>query len=565
MPTNSRKTRAVGLQFQSFIRSFLLDRRGNVAVITALSALPLITAIGCVVDYSMASTIKTKLQAAADAATLAAVSNNSPLVATAKTMTGNGAVSGGPTYTQNFFDANLAAAPADSGYNSPTRTATVTKTGTTVTATLSYSATVPTFFLGVIGQRNITVNGSSTSSYTLASYLDFYLMLDVSGSMGMPSTTAEMTRLQYVNPDNLNSSSGQGYPNGCTFACHFTAQGACPQTSADGDPWQGQYSVGGPRAGSTTNPGNGGYCQGFIISRLGTTPTTFSSSCMSGAANNRSNCWAQVNWSNPQVTSCPSPGTTSCIQLRLDAVGYAINALLTQATATESQTGITNQFRVGLFPFIQNLCYSNAGSSNSCSVGLTTNLSGSAINNFATTLASLLDTGQNSTLGSGGTHFENALNTMNQNVIANPAGTGTSSAPLPYLFIITDGSQDYQTQWNGNWSTQNWHSTSAVPNGNSSTVIPPNSVTSTDYCTTMKNRGVTIAVLYIPYQTIINPNANFAQNEDGYANNNIPNIAPALQNCASQNFFYTANSPTDIQNALIAMFRQAVSTAHVSN
>ncbi len=81
----------------------------------------------------------------------------------------------------------------------------------------------------------------------------------------------------------------------------------------------------------------------------------------------------------------------------------------------------------------------------------------------------------------------------------------------------------------------------------------------------MKNRGVTIAILYIPYQTIQNANSSFANNEDGYANNNIANIPPALQACASTNFFYTANTPTDIQNALLAMFQQAVSTAHVSN
>jgi len=36
--------------------------------------------------------IKTNLQAAADAATLAAVSANSPIVATAKSMTGNGTI-----------------------------------------------------------------------------------------------------------------------------------------------------------------------------------------------------------------------------------------------------------------------------------------------------------------------------------------------------------------------------------------------------------------------------------------------------------------------------------------
>ena len=82
-------------RLQGLISGFLTNKRGYVAVITAISAIPIITAIGCVVDYSTAAMIKTKLQAAADAATLAAVSANSPVVATAKTMTGNGAVSGG--------------------------------------------------------------------------------------------------------------------------------------------------------------------------------------------------------------------------------------------------------------------------------------------------------------------------------------------------------------------------------------------------------------------------------------------------------------------------------------
>jgi Flp pilus assembly protein TadG len=545
------KTQTIARRLQRLIPGFLADRRGNVAVITAIAAVPVIAAIGCVVDYSTATMIKTKLQAAADAATLAAVSANSTVVATAKAMTTNGAVSGGQTYTQNFFDSNLSTAPANVGYSGSTRTASVSKTGTTINATLTYTATVPTFFLGMIGHSTISVSGNSTSSYTLPSYIDFYLMLDVSGSMGMPSTAAEQARLQAVNPDNLLGSNG--YPTGCTFACHFAAQGACPQT---GNPYQGPY----PAPGQPTNPNPGGYCQGFIISRLGTSPVSFAS-----GTNNNNNGQHKVNWNNAQVSSCATAGTTSCIQLRLDAVGYAISALLTKATQTEAQDNIANQFRVGMYPFIQNLCYANVNSSSSCSVGLTTSLTGGTITNFATQLAVLLDTGQNSTLGSGGTHFENALNTMNSNVIPNPVGTGTASAPLPFLFIVTDGSQDYQTQWSGSWSSQNWHSTGASPNANSATIIPPNSITSTDYCTTMKNRGIKIAILYIPYQTIQNANANFANNEDGYANNNIPNIPPALQNCASTNFFYTANTPTDIQNALIAMFQQAVSTAHVSN
>ena len=120
------------------------------------------------------------------------------------------------------------------------------------------------------------------------------------------------------------------------------------------------------------------------------------------------------------------------------------------------------------------------------------------------------------------------------NSLISSVGTGrSSSSPLPYVFLITDGSQDYQTQSGGNWGSQNWSANSTVPYQNSATVIPPNTVTTTDYCTTMKKRGITIAVLYIPYQTIQNANANFANNEDGYANNNIANIPAALQTCAS--------------------------------
>ena len=216
-----------------------------------------------------------------------------------------------------------------------------------------------------------------------------------------------------------------------------------------------------------------------------------------------------------------------------------------------------------MFPFIQNLCTASNNGSNSCAVGLTSSLTGATITNFAAQLANLLDTGQNATLGSGGTHFENALSSMNSFITS--VGTGASSSnALPYVFIVTDGSQDYQTQSGGNWGSQNWSATSAVPYQNSATVIPPNTVTSTNYCATMKNRGITVAILYIPYQPIANPNSSFANNEDGYANANIANIPAALQACASTNFFYTASTPAAIQNALLAMFEQAVSTAHIT-
>ena len=543
--------RAHVARLSALIGKFRGNRRGNVAVITALSALPMVAAVGCVMDYTTSSMIKTKLQAAADAASLATTSINSSVITTAKNMTGNGTVSGGSTFATNFFNANLASAPADTGYTNLSSSATVTRSGMTITATVSFTAQVPTNFMGIMGYKNIPLSGTSTASYALPTYISFYLMLDVSGSMSFPSTTAEQERLMAVNPDNMQGS--PGYPQGCQFACHFSAQGACSQTAAQGNPYQGPI----PAVGKSTNPSPGGYCQGFIISRLGTTPTSFA------ANTNNSTNGNSVNWSNTPVTTCSTPGTTACIQLRADAVGYAVNALLSQASTTESADAISNQFQVGLFPFIQNLCTSGANSSNSCSVGLTTSLTGSTITNFAADLANLLDTGTNSTLGSGGTHFENALSQMNSFITSVGSGSGSSS-PLPYVFIVTDGSQDYQTQWQGNWSAQNWSSTASVPYQNSATIMPPNSEQNTSYCTTMKNRGITVAVLYIPYTPIQDPSTIF-DNEDGYANNNIPNIPASLQSCASPNFFYTANTPTDIQNALVTMFEQAVSTAHITN
>ncbi len=541
--------RAQSARLLSLIAQFRSNKRGNVAVITGLCCLPLIAAIGCVIDYTTASLVKTKLQAAADAAALATVSVNSSVVTTAKSMSSGGTVSGGATFATNFFNANLNGSPANVGYTNLTPSATVALSGTKMTTTVSFTAKVPTYFMGVMGFSNTNISGSSTASYTMPTYINFYLMLDVSGSMSFPSTQAEQARLMAVNPDNLLGS--PGYPQGCQFACHFSAQGACAQT---GNPvHQGPI----PAVGQASNPSPGGYCQGFLISRLGTSPTSF------GSGTNNVTNGGSVNWNASPVTSCPSPGTTSCIQLRADAVGYAVTTLLSTASAAEQ---VSNQYQVGLFPFIQYLygCTSvTPCSASNAYVPLTTNLTGSTITNAAANLASLLDTGANSNLGSGGTHFENALSSMNSAITSVGTGAGSNNA-LPYVFIITDGSEDYQTQWAGGWGSQNWSSTTAVPYQNSSAAIPPNSVTTTDYCTTIKNRGITIAILYVPYQPIADPSTIF-NDEDDYANSNIPGIPAALQACASTNFYYTANSPADINSALLSMFQQAVNTAHITN
>ena len=69
-----------GMRLRTLVSDFRSSKRANVAVTFALASLPIVSAVGCLSDYSYATMIKTKLQAAADAATLATISNNSPAV-----------------------------------------------------------------------------------------------------------------------------------------------------------------------------------------------------------------------------------------------------------------------------------------------------------------------------------------------------------------------------------------------------------------------------------------------------------------------------------------------------
>jgi len=527
------------------IGRFRNDRRGNIAVIFTLAMIPLVSALGSAVDYSMATRMKAKLQSAADAASVASISQNSAGYLAATQMQSDGTIPAGVTDANAIFDGNM---NTIGGYQNLTRTSTVTKTGIKLNSSVTFSAQVPTTFMRVIGMQALTITGTSSSAASLPPYLDFYLMLDVSGSMGLPSTNAEQTRLSQINPDDFSV-----YPNGCTFACHF-------QTNACSTPSVGQKTN--PSGSVVSAYPTNNYCLGYLISRvsqagynslLQTTtnypmknqqlPPTMVSSVTSnltpGAPNSliTGNSKSTSNSLTP-VTSCPTEGTDACIQLRADAVGYAVTQLFQYANTHEK---VSNQFRIGLYPFVRYLyAYSPLTSSIGPSDSITT-----AANNLAT----LLDPGNNSNLGSGGTHFENAFPSMNTTITSVGNGS-TSTNTQPYVFLITDGAQNFQTQWSGSWAGSN--SATVMPSGTSSP------------CKPLRDRGITVSVLYIPYQTIQNPTTIF-NNEDNVANANIPNIPPSLTDCASSGFFYTANTPADIQSALKAMFDHAVQTAHITN
>ena len=64
-------------------------------------------------------------------------------------------------------------------------------------------------FLGVMSKSTMTVTGSSTSVSKMPQYIDFYLLLDNSPSMGVGATPADVAKMV------ANTGSDK-----CAFACH---------------------------------------------------------------------------------------------------------------------------------------------------------------------------------------------------------------------------------------------------------------------------------------------------------------------------------------------------------
>ncbi|MDR3515683.1 MAG: pilus assembly protein TadG-related protein [Azospirillaceae bacterium] len=459
------------------LRFFAQDRSGAVVLIVALLLLPLMGCIGLALDYENAMVYKGKLDRAADAAALQTLVTAQSYVLANQNQPFSQA-------TQTATDAGKAAFNANAGSLLPAvqgaPTIALTMTGQTLTtlsmtATASYWAQMPTTLGRLFHVNLFNLSGSASSSMNMATYVNYYVLVDVSGSMGLPISADGQSRLAAINPDDLSS-----YPSGCVFACHFS--------------------------------GNSGYS----LSRTNKGKTAISGVC-------------------PAPDALAAPSQWKCIQLRLDAVASALKNFMTSAIAVNNAAG-HDQIGVGLFPFIVHMQNYQA---------ITTDLV--SAQTAADGIPNLLDTGVGSgALGSGGTHFDNAFSELSKIIPNDPAtgkiGTGLSAqTPVPIVFFITDGAQDNQTQNNGSWSGSN-HATTI----------------SASTCKILSNRNITLYILYIPYATIQNPNSSFAGNEDGYANDNIKNIYGALQSCASPGDLFSADSSTDVNAKIQAMFAQSL-------
>ena len=195
----------LGLSFLRLTDRFRRDRRGNVAIIFAITCIPLISMVGAAVDYTRALQIRSQLQAALDTASVGSIVQKSAAFITAGSMAADGAVPGGDVDAINIFKGNTS---GRTGFTLTSTTATVNRANGVVTATMQFSADVPTSLTSVMGFSKMTVTGSSVATATMPNYIDFYLLLDNSPSMGVGATPADVATM-------VNNTS-----DSCAFACH---------------------------------------------------------------------------------------------------------------------------------------------------------------------------------------------------------------------------------------------------------------------------------------------------------------------------------------------------------
>ncbi|OWV90708.1 hypothetical protein ATY78_16620 [Rhizobium sp. R635] len=186
---------------------FISDRSGNFGIMTALLMVPLLGAAGMAVDFAHALSLRTQLYAAADAAAVGSIAEKSGAVAAAMTMSGNGTISLGKTDARNIFmsqmSGELTDIQVDLGID-------VTKAANKLNSQVAFTATVPTTFMRVLGRDSITISGTATAEYQTASFMDFYILLDNTPSMGVGATANDVATMEKNTSDS------------CAFACHET-------------------------------------------------------------------------------------------------------------------------------------------------------------------------------------------------------------------------------------------------------------------------------------------------------------------------------------------------------
>lgn len=188
---------------------FAADRRGAVAVAFVAGLAPVVVAVGVAIEYHRMSAAKAELQLALDAASLETATHIAAQVRNGVTPN-NGDVTAKFTAAMQARAAGQALLSAGASLSSLSARQTVASGLITVAA--NAEARVPASLGSLIAIQNYTVHARARVSQSAAPYMNVSLVLDVSPSMAVAATPAEISRLATITAPMAGGA--------CAFACH---------------------------------------------------------------------------------------------------------------------------------------------------------------------------------------------------------------------------------------------------------------------------------------------------------------------------------------------------------
>lgn len=458
---------------RGLVLRFARHREANVAITFALMMVPTIYLLGMALDYTQAVRKQGQLDAAADAAAIAAVR---PAMLNQTNA----------TVVQQTAAAVFAAKANLPGLVSvPAPTITVVDSGLQRTITVAYTAQSINNFPSLLGTPSWQLKGSAVAKASSAPNMNFYLLLDDSPSMGIGATATDIGNLiAYTAPSYQKATSSQN----CGFACH-----------------------------ETNIAHDGGTKDNLAIARANN--ITLRIDLVTNAVNQLLNSWS----------NCPQPGVSGGVMQCMSALNnttykaalytfdLGLNTLASLTTPTAAGTSVSN---IALMPVVYQNC---VVSTSNCKTDNGTNIAG-------------------------------ALTSLN-NIMPTPGlGSNTSGdTPQEVVFLVTDGFEDKIS--------------ATCPNGTFASNSRCQQPLDTSICTTIKNRGIKIAILYTEYLQLKTPNIPVTDNwymtwVDPYdePSSSTGTIAKNLQSCASPGFFADVQTGGDISTALTNLFLKVASS-----
>jgi Flp pilus assembly protein TadG len=240
---------------------------------------------------------------------------------------------------------------------------------------------------------------------------------------------------------------------------------------------------------------------------------------VTSAVNQLLNSWSNCPQSGVSggVMQCMSALNNTTYQAALYTFDLGLNTLASLTTPTSAGTKVSN---ISLMPVAYHNC---PNTTNNCKTDNGTNIAG-------------------------------ALTSVNSIMPTPGLGSNTSGdTPQEVIFLVTDGVEDKIAATCPNASFA----------GNSRCQQPLD----TTICTTIKNRGIKIAILYTEYLQLKTPNVTVTDNwymtwVDPYNEpaSSTGTIAQNLQSCASPGFFSDVQTGGDISTALTNLFIKVASS-----